>query len=328
LLKYVSKTSGAYAFGPAGPAFPFSLGAPTTTITTGPVVSEITQVFPYGTKTSFAKQTIRLYTAGGVEEVENFVEIIFDIGPLPSATEIITLFSTNINSEGVISTDDNGFEFLKREYNWNLGIEANYYPLIYASYINDLFAQLTVISERSHGVSSQVDGALEVMIHRNPDMGDGFGPELTDTTEVYPALRVLVDSPAGSVAAVHRQSYLMNFPLTALTSVATSPSNWAGDYMTSGSLLTSDLPANVHLLSISALNSSSTASILRLTHLYAHDEDPNGSKPVEIDLSKLFTGLTIKKLTETTLSGNKDLGPAGMTVRLTPKQIHSFLVEF
>jgi len=260
--------------------------------------------------------------------VENFLEIVFDIGPLPSATEIVTLFSTNIGSDGVITTDDNGFELLKREYQWGFGIEANYFPLIYASYISDFIAQLTVISERSHGVSSQTDGGLEVMIHRNPDMGDGFGPGLTDTTVVYPALRVIVDSPEGSVSSLHRQPYLMNFPVSVFTGIAESPSDWASNYVTVGSWLTRDLPSNVHLLSISALNGSSTTAILRLTHLYAVGEDPKGSLPVQIDLGSLFAGIKIKKLTETTLSGNKDLGPAGMVVQLTPKQIHSFIVEF
>jgi len=327
LLQYTSKSSGAYSFGPAGPAFPISSVPPTTTVTIGPVVTEITQVFP-SPKGSFAKQTIRLYTAGGVEDVENFVEIVFDIGPLPSSTEVITLFSTNINTDGIITTDDNGFEFLKREYQWGPGIEANYYPLVYAAYINDIFSQLTVISERSHGVSSQTNGALEVMIHRNPDMGDGFGPSLTDTTEVYPALRVLVDSAAGAMPSLHRQPYLLNFPLSVFTGSATSSSSWSNTYLTSGALLTSDLPSNVHLLSISALNASSSAAILRLTHLYASEEDSIGSKPVQVDLTKLFAGLSIKKLTETTLSANKDLGNAGFVVNLTPKQIHSFLVEF
>ncbi len=32
-----------------------------------------------------------------------------------------------------------------------------------------------MITERSHGGSSLANGQLEIMMHRNPEMGDGFG---------------------------------------------------------------------------------------------------------------------------------------------------------
>jgi len=278
---------------------------------------------------SYAKQTIRLYTAGGNPDVENFVEIVFDIGPLPSHREVVASFTTSINSEGIITSDDNGFEFLKRQYQWGLGIEANYFPIIYASYINDLFAQLTVISERSHGVSSQIDGELEVMIHRNPDMGDGFGPGLTDITEVYPALRVLVGTPEGSLQPLHKQAYLMNFPITVFSAVAISPADWSNNYNTRNYFLAADLPANVHFLSLNALDTTSKTAILRLTHLYALGENSVLSKPVSVDISKLFVGVSIAKITETTLSANKAFNtPAGPVVELIPKDIRTFIVEF
>jgi len=235
---------------------------------------------------------------------------------------------TTINSEGLITTDDNGFEFLKREYQWRLGIEANYYPLIYASFINDLFTQLSVISKRSHGVSSQSDGELEVMIHRNPDMGDGFGPGLTDTTEVYPSLRVLVDTPQGSIKNVHKQSYLMNYPLNVFSSFAKSIPDWTNSYTTSNQFLSGDLPESVHFLSLNALDSSSKTAVLMLTHLFAMNEDPVLSKPVSIDLSKLFARVQIAKITETTLSANKDLSVPGNVIQLMPKDIRTFVIQF
>jgi len=322
LMKYISKNSGAYAFGPVGPATPLSASETPTSITSGPLVTEITQYFPS------AQQTIRLYNYGGNEDVENFVELVFDIGPLNSGVEVITLFSTNISSQGAITTDDNGFEFLRRQYQTDLPIEGNYYPLIYAAYINDSSSQLTVISERSHGVSSQKDGSLEVMLHRNPNMGDNFGPSLTDTTEVYPTLRVLVDSPQGSSIPLHRQPYLMNFPLSIFSSVVnTTAGNWIQNFLTEGSFLQNDFPVNVHLLSLYALNDTSTAVIIRLTHLFAIGENPTESLPVVLDLSSLFQ-YPITKLTQTTLSANKVLGPSGTTVIINPKEILTFLIEF
>lgn len=71
--------------------------------------------------------------------------------------------------------------------------------------------------DRSHGVSSLENGQFEVMLHRNPDMTDGFGiqnyiinhlivssliinkgPGLTDTDVAEPVIRLIVDSPSGS----------------------------------------------------------------------------------------------------------------------------------
>jgi hypothetical protein len=320
LQQYTSLHSGAYAFGPAGPSFP--IASPTTTISRGPIADEITTKF-----NNWAKQTIRVYHAGGNSDVEQFAEIWFDIGPLPSRTEVITLFTSEINSNGIITTDDNGFEFLDREYQWGSGIESNYYPLIYASYISDLTSQLSVISYRSHGTSSQTDGALEVMIHRNPDMGDGFGPGLTDTTEVYPVLRVIVDTPSQSPKSVRRQSYLLNFPLAVFTSPTTSPSSWINSYKTTSSLLTADLPPNVHLLSVNALDETSTKAIIRLTNIFAINEDPSFSKPVTLDLTKVFSSVSVSSIMETTLSANKNIGPVS-TITLDPHDIRTFVFTF
>jgi len=186
---------------------------------------------------------------------------------------------------------------------------------------------LTTVSERSHGVSSQKNGALEVMLHRNPNMGDGFGPSLQDTTEVYPALRVLVDSPEGSSIPLHRQPYLMNFPLSVFTASTGNASYWANTYTTQGSFLKNDLPVNVHLVSVYALNASSPSVIIRLTHLFAVGENPTESQPVNVDFSSLFD-VVIKKLTETTLSANQVLGPSGTVVKINPKEIRTFLAEF
>jgi len=226
LLKYISAHSGAYAFTPAGPASPVTSSPPTTVVSKGPLVNEVYQTF-----SNYAKQTVRLFNASSAD-IESYLEINFDLGPLPSHYEIVASFSTPLNTQRTITTDDNGFEFLTRKYNTQVDIGANYYPLVYAAYINDDKSQLTLISERSHGAGGPNNGELEVMVHRNPDMGDGFGPGLTDTSRVYPVLRVLVDSPAGSRGPLHHHPYFINFPLTIFSSIAKSESDWSNAYVT------------------------------------------------------------------------------------------------
>jgi hypothetical protein len=321
IQQYTSKNSGAYAFGPAGPSFSLT-STPTTTISRGAIADEITTTF-----NKWAKQTIRVYHSSGNSDVEEFVEFWFEIGPLPSHTEIISLFNSNIKSANAVSSDDNGFEFLQRQYQSSCGIECNYYPHVYAAFIADSTSQLTVIAERSHGVSSQKSGSIEVMIHRNPDMGDGFGPGLTDTTEVYPVLRAVVDTPQGSYSRIRRQSYLLNFPLSPFTGTTSSASSWITSYQTSQSFLSAQLPPNIHLASVNALDGTSHNAIVRLVHIFATNDDPNLSKPVTLSLSKLFSTATASSITETFLSANQNVGNVD-SITLTPNEIRTFVINF
>jgi len=120
----------------------------------------------------------------------------------------------------------------------------------------------------------------------------------------------------------------MNFPLNIFSSEAKSISDWNNSYMTSNQLLTGDLPENLHFLSLNALDSSSKTAILRLTHIFALNEDPVLSKPVSVDLSKLFAHVQIAQVTETTLTANKILDTPGTLIELVPKDVRTFIVEF
>jgi len=238
------------------------------------------------------------------------------------------LFNSDIKSQSTVYSDDNGYEFLERQYDSSCGIECNYYPHIYASFIKDAMSQLSVISERSQGCSSQKSGSFEVMIHRNPDMGDGFGPGLTDTTEVFPVVRLVVDTPAASMISIRRQSYLLNFPLTVFTGTTASAASWTGSYQTTQSFLSAQLPPSIHLVSLNALDgTTSNKAIVRLTHIYDTNDDPsNLSKPVTLSLSKLFS-TSASSIEETLLSANKNIGAAD-SVTISPKEVRTFVFTF
>jgi hypothetical protein len=240
---------------------------------------------------------------------------------------IVDRFNSDIKSQNTVYNDDNGFEFLERQYQSSCGIECNYYPHIYAGFIKDSMAQLSLISERSQGISSQKSGSLELMIHRNPDMGDGFGPGLTDTSEVFPVVRAIVDTPSGSISRLRKQTYLLNFPLSVFTGTTSSASNWISSYQTSQSLLSADLSPSLHLASVNALDGTSTKAIVRLTHIYDTNDDPNLSKPVTLTLSKLFSTASASSIMETTLSANQNIGTAD-TVTISPKEVRTFVITF
>eukprot|EP01126_Amoeba_proteus_P048043 TRINITY_DN5533_c0_g1_i6.p2 TRINITY_DN5533_c0_g1~~TRINITY_DN5533_c0_g1_i6.p2 ORF type:complete len:516 (-),score=105.69 TRINITY_DN5533_c0_g1_i6:198-1745(-) len=322
IFSYTSATSGAYVFDPLSNAVPLS--NPVNVAYSSQVVSQVWQTFgPYG------KQSVRLYHSPTNDPlVENFLEIGFDVGPLPSQTEIITRFSTGIDSVNFF-TDSNGFQYQSRMYDWTKPVQSNYYPFVYSSFITDSLAQLSVVGERSHGVSSLQPGQLEVMIHRNPDRGDGFGPSLTDTTEVYPLIRTMVDTPQASPSLRKKQIYLLNYPVTLFSSIlVTSPGVWLQNYFPSNSLISGTLPPNVHLQGLNALGESSNQIIFRLVHIFEVGEDPQYSVPAVVDLTQLFALYSIHSLVETTISANAVINSKpGTVIVMQPGEIRTFLVN-
>eukprot|EP00048_Salpingoeca_helianthica_P001785 m.51623 g.51623 ORF g.51623 m.51623 type:complete len:135 (-) comp11716_c0_seq2:177-581(-) len=74
------------------------------------------------------------------------------------------------------------------------------------------------------------------------------------------------------------------------------------------SLLTQDLPENVHLLSLNAIDTGATTpAILRLQHVFPVGEHPTLSQPVSVDLSTLFSTVSVQSATQTTLTANQPL---------------------
>ena len=65
------------------------------------------------------------------------------------------------------------------------------------------------------------------------------------------------------------------------------------------------LPPNVMLMTFAALPNKDSTFLVRLGHQYAAGEDPELSKPVTVCLFEII-GHELKKVTEKTLSGNRD----------------------
>jgi len=323
LLKYISNSSDSYIFGPSGPAVPITQKAPKSTYSNGTIFQELQQVFATGDdSSSYVKQIIRLYSLNGNIEAENFVEISFEIGPLPTQTELVTRFVTSVANGAMFYTDDNALEFVPRKYSSKYGIAGNYYPTIYASYIKDSDAQFTIVQERAHGISSQASGEVEIMLHRNP------GRDLNDLTTVYPIIRVVCDSPNNSAYSVLKQTHLLNFQPMFFTALTNSIAEWSSKYSTSYKLISGDLPVQIQLMSLNALSVNSTKVIFRLHHVFAIDGNPLYTSPVNVDIGKLFLPLTITSIVETTLTGNTVIGIPGKIVTVVPKDIRTFVVEF
>jgi len=333
LFAYTSQSSGAYVFGPEGPASPITTSPPKSTIINGQYVQLLTQVFQTNGG-SWAQQTIKLYSGLGKQSLESFVEIMFTIGVLPGGTEVVSRFTTNIRSESVLFTDDNGYEHLPRVFDFSHSIGESYFPMIYSSYIQDTESLFAVYSERTHGVSSLTPGQIEVMLHRNPNMGDGAGPSLTDTTVVYPSLRLGFSSPATASLQLHNQPLQFNFPLTSFSARNAPLDNWKS-FQLSAQFVNDILPVSVHLLSIYTTEFDPTLRslcnscvIVRFTHLFLPHEDRVLPAPVDLNLSQLFLR-PIVAMSETTLTANTLIRTMpSYDITISSKEIRTFVLKF
>jgi len=88
--------------------------------------------------------------------------------------EVISRFTTDLQSDGLFYTDSNGRELLERKRNyrptWELDLSepesGNYYPVTSKILIRDTTRQLelAVLNDRSQGGSSLNDGQVELMV--------------------------------------------------------------------------------------------------------------------------------------------------------------------
>ncbi len=99
---FFSFFQGAYTFRPnSSDPIPFSTVPVKITVMQGPIVQEVRQIFG-----DWLTQTIRLYEDG------TFLEMESTIGPIPVVDhwgkEVISKFSTSLNTKQLFYTDSNG----------------------------------------------------------------------------------------------------------------------------------------------------------------------------------------------------------------------------
>eukprot|EP00521_Asterionellopsis_glacialis_P017327 CAMPEP_0195302294 /NCGR_PEP_ID=MMETSP0707-20130614/30840_1 /TAXON_ID=33640 /ORGANISM="Asterionellopsis glacialis, Strain CCMP134" /LENGTH=1068 /DNA_ID=CAMNT_0040365501 /DNA_START=82 /DNA_END=3288 /DNA_ORIENTATION=- len=283
----------------------------------------------------WVKQVTRLYYG------QPYVEIEYTIGPIPIedcvGKEIITRYTSSaVESNEEFYTDSNGREFLQRRRSfrpsWDLQetefVSGNYYPVNAAAYIEGDKAALAVVVDRSQGASSLADGCLEFMVQRRvlEDDGRGVGEPLNETcggVTPYPPYgnatrvgegvvitgkhRLLVGGGlSGASLARSQMDKVFSEPLVFVAS--TEADSDVPFKITSFSALQNSLPGNVMLVTFSVLQKdpSSMKFLIRLGHQYGKGEDTEMSKPVDINLCKLFADYEVITIVEKTLSGNQD----------------------
>jgi len=313
------QASGAYVFRPNGTdPLPISTTV-MTTVVQGSEVQEVHQMF-----SDWSSQVYRLYKGSKHLEVE------WTVGHIPIddkiGKEIISRYTTSLNTQKTFYTDANGREIIKRvrDYRptWNLTqtepVAGNYFPINSRIYIQDVAknVQLTVFTDRSHGGGSIMDGQMEILIHRRLMMDDAFGvgeplnePGL-DNKGLYARGKhyLYLDTIEKSVAQRDMAQRLYMAPTVAFIGTTMDALQFSQHYRTNWSGLKRPLPDNVHLLTLEQWHSG--YFLLRLEHFYAKSEDKVLSQPARVQLKDLFVPFTIESLDEVTLGANQFLSNA------------------
>ncbi|XP_033225298.1 lysosomal alpha-mannosidase-like [Belonocnema kinseyi] len=313
----LNRTSGAYIFRPNKTAGiqDFSLRG-NFKIIRGPLVDELQM-----TVNEWISQVVRVYAE------EDRIEFNWLVGPInindKIGKEIITKYTTDLQSNGEFSTDSNGREMLKRTINkratWNLDlfepIAGNYYPVTTKISLNDVNRKLklAVLTDRAEGGSSLRDGEIELMIHRRllKDDGKGVGEALNETAYGTGLVArgehsLIIGSQCDSFVLQEKNEAvrLSLRPWIFITPLKnTTFDAWNENYKMQSFGLAKALPPNIHILTLEPWKDGSM--LFRMEHIFESDESVIFSTPVTINIQDLFSAFTITSVRETTLGGNQ-----------------------
>ncbi|VDO74292.1 unnamed protein product [Heligmosomoides polygyrus] len=110
--------------------------------------------------------------------------------------ELAMRMNTNVQSGDDLYTDLNGMQIIRRRRQLDkLPIQAHFYPMPSAAYIEDTSTRLSLLTAQPLGVASLKAGQLEVMLDRRLDQDDGRGLEenVHDNLRTLSRFRLLVE---------------------------------------------------------------------------------------------------------------------------------------
>ncbi|XP_062300703.1 epididymis-specific alpha-mannosidase [Scomber scombrus] len=306
----------------------------------GKIVTEIRQYFyrEESDKDYAFSITTRVPECVGSKVQCSRLEQTYRVGPLLINTEVVLRSSSSVKNNKTLYTDDNGYQMMKRPYRkffYNT-LARNYFPMVRAAYIEDELSRLVLVSDRAHGVSSQANGQLEVMLHRrlwnNLAWNLGYNLTLNDSTVVQPTLWMMLGSKSATSKLYQREAIeLQHRPVIMPIDQPQKPLQ-EKEPRGRSPVRSVVLPPNLHLLSLNipGWNYSSNHDVhishvqsgkdlhsepdydrvlVRIMHLFEEGEDPELSKPVTINLKDVLRGIgEVKGMEERSLTGTWDIG--------------------
>uniref|UniRef100_A0A3Q4GJH9 Alpha-mannosidase n=1 Tax=Neolamprologus brichardi TaxID=32507 RepID=A0A3Q4GJH9_NEOBR len=262
--------SGAYLFLPAdeGAQLYTSSEPPLVRVSRGPIFSDITSHFPHFT------HTVRLFHldghAGKSLEISNLVDIRSQVNH-----ELVMKIVSDIASGNRFYSDLNGFQMQQRRTLAKLPLQANFYPMTSAVFLQDSTSRLSLLSAQSQGVASLKPGELELVLDRRLQQDDnrGLGQGVTDnklTASLYHLL--LEDRGVGGASVDHLSllAHLASLSLCHPPMIMVAPSNSQLPKLRPFQPLHSSLPCDIHLLNLRTLEDTQVRDAPGETALFLH----------------------------------------------------------
>ncbi|CAH2250872.1 alpha-mannosidase 2 [Pararge aegeria] len=167
--------SGAYLFIPNGPAAPFKATAfPEIVITEGPFKATLYSGLIGPSKAEIVL-AMTVYYNPSLPQSEVEISNTFLIDPSVDDLELAMRFSTVIKNGDVFYTDINGMQMIKRRHFEKIPLQANFYPLPAAAYIEDENSRLTLLTSTPLGMAALQSGQIEIMQDRRLSRDDNRG---------------------------------------------------------------------------------------------------------------------------------------------------------
>ena len=147
---------------------------------------------------------------------DDFIRIETITGKIQSNKNLVVRYKVQeINNEGKFWTDDNGYQFIERNYNnASQEIYAKFAPMVYGAIMSDSEQQLSILTDTPEGIAYN-NGSLEILMHRNSMQRDGNGESMNDirSATINHILRFDVTKKSKINTLFHRQLALfLNFP--------------------------------------------------------------------------------------------------------------------
>lgn len=312
--EFANRSSGAYIFRPQSKEASVFGSRVDLKIVRGALVQEVHQKI-----NDWVSQIVRIY------KDDRHVEFEWLIGSIPVddkiGKEIITRYTTGIESDGIFYTDSNGREMMKRKRNhrdtWNANIQesvaGNYYPVTTRIALEDQSNRMAIITDRAQGGSSIKDGSLELMLHRRILHDDAFGVEEALNETAYGTGLVargkhylVLGEPKD-----HRHEKAVQVLTTLPPHPFFSPSTmtfdeWTQNFKNNFSALDSSLEFPATILTLEPWNSGEL--LVRFEHNLEKSDDPNQKEFLRFNVRDLLGYFKIKGMRETTLDGSQWLG--------------------
>lgn len=270
--------------------------------------------------------------------------------------ELVMRFVSDIANGNRFYSDLNSFQMQQRRTLSKLPLQANFYPMSSASFLQDSTSRVSLLSAQSQAVASLRPGELEVVLDRRLQQDDnrGLGQGVTDNKLTASLYQLLLEDRRGGAQEVGGASVEHLSLLAHLTSLSlchppitmVAPSGGRLPKLRPFLPLRSSLPCDVHLLNLRTLEDAQEAEspsqeVALLLHRKGFDCSSAPEPPLqctwsaheEVNLDDLFSPLRFRSVRRSglTLLREDDEPESAQQqqriTRLRPMEISAFRVE-